>query len=151
MRGLLGLVLGVWVAAASGLEAAPRILKVLQHRLDEQGRHTLSPSLFERDAYQAELRMNPERVTGLRFEVSWKGLSDRQEPLQLRLEARTMKGDPDHPLVLEREVRADRWGATWSTLTLDGETFRKVGEVTAWRATLWHGDVLLTEQKSFLW
>ena len=33
-----------------------KISKVLPHWLDLQGRHTLSPSLLERDAYQAKLR-----------------------------------------------------------------------------------------------
>ena len=40
-----------------------RITKVLPHLLDDKGRHTLSPSLYERDAYQAELRKNPDRYT----------------------------------------------------------------------------------------
>ena len=38
---------------ADACTAASKISKVLPHLLDKQGRHTLSPSLLERDAYQA--------------------------------------------------------------------------------------------------
>jgi len=36
-------------------------------------------------------------------------------------------------------------------LPLDGADFKRIGEVTAWRATLWDGDKMIGEQKSFLW
>ena len=45
---------------------------MLPHYLDKEGRHTLSPSLYERDAYQAILRQNPEKRGGMRFDVQWK-------------------------------------------------------------------------------
>ena len=51
--------------------AASRISKVLPHLLDKQGLHTLSPSLLERDAYQAQLRSNPDQCSGIRFDVKW--------------------------------------------------------------------------------
>src|SRR6266567_3807500 len=60
-------------AHALGTEAASgRIIKVLPHLLDRGGRHTLSPSLYERDAYQAFLRKNPGQCSGLRFDIQWK-------------------------------------------------------------------------------
>ncbi len=64
------------VLAASALlahAASGKVLKVLPHFLDLQGRHALSPSLFERDAYQAHLRKNPAEVSALRFDVEWSG------------------------------------------------------------------------------
>ena len=36
-------------------------------------------------------------------------------------------------------------------VSLSGEEYQKLGELSAWRATLWEGDRLLAEQKSFLW
>ena len=39
----------------------------------------------------------------------------------------------------------------WSVLKLDGEQYKNFGEITAWRVTLWAGDEMLSEQKSFLW
>ena len=42
-------------------------------------------------------------------------------------------------------------GTHWSVLKLDGDQYKNFGEITAWRATLWAGDELLSEQKSFLW
>ena len=39
----------------------------------------------------------------------------------------------------------------WTSLTLAGEDYKNFGEVTAWRVTLWDGEQLVGEQKSFLW
>jgi hypothetical protein len=39
----------------------------------------------------------------------------------------------------------------WDSLTLGGADYKNLGSLIAWRATLWRGDELLAEQKSFLW
>ena len=52
--------------------ATGRVIKVLPHFLDLQGRAALSPSLYDRDAYQAVLRDHPEKRSGLRFDMQWK-------------------------------------------------------------------------------
>ena len=39
----------------------------------------------------------------------------------------------------------------WTSLTLDGDEYKSFGGITAWRATLWNGDQLVGEHKSFLW
>ena len=78
------LVLGLAVTTA---QANPKISKVLPHWLDKQGRHTLSPSLFERDAYQAQLRANPDQRSGIRFDVKWaKGSQRASANLMLQVE-----------------------------------------------------------------
>jgi hypothetical protein len=41
--------------------------------------------------------------------------------------------------------------STWSRVSLSGEAYKQFGELSAWRATLWDGDQLVSEQKSFLW
>ena len=129
--------------------ATARIVKVLPHLLDNEGRHTLSPSLYERDAYQAFLRKNPDKCSGLRFDVQWKVKPADWSQLRLRLEIRGSK--EGKPFVLDQPARRNHWYNRWSSLTLDGESYQKAGDVISWRATLWEGDKLLAEQKSFLW
>ena len=53
------------MAASAAAELSGKVVKVLPHYLDLEGRHTLSPSLYERDAYQAVLRQHPERRSGI--------------------------------------------------------------------------------------
>ena len=129
--------------------ATARIIKVLPHLLDNEGRHTLSPSLYERDAYQAFLRKNPDKCSGLRFDVQWKVKAADWSQLRLRVEIRGSK--ESKPLVLDQPARRNHWYSRWSSLTFDGESYQKVGDVISWRATLWEGDKPLAEQKSFLW
>jgi len=143
---LLILAAGLPFEAEAG---APGIIKVLPHLLDLEGRHSLSPSLYERDAYQAVLRKNPEKSSALRFDVQWKAGAVDGSQLKLRVEIRGSK--EAKPFLLERRVQRNHWYHRWSSLTLDGESYQKVGEVIAWRATLWEGDKLVAEQKSFLW
>jgi hypothetical protein len=129
--------------------AAAKIIKVLPHLLDQEGRHTLSPSLYERDAYQAYLRKNPAKCSGLRFDIQWKVKETAAASLKLRIEFRGSK--EARPFVLEQPVKRHGGAGYWSSLTLSGEDFKKTGDLVAWRATLWSGDQMLAEQKSFLW
>jgi hypothetical protein len=140
------------VTASSAEAAAIRVIKVLPHLLDLKGRHTLAPSLYERDTYQAYLRHHPEQCSGMRFDVQWKARGTAAEPLKLRVEVRGIaRGDLPGKTVLETDVQPGGWFSHWTPLTITGEEYKKIGEVTAWRATLWQGDRLLSEQKSFLW
>ncbi|MBI4659388.1 MAG: hypothetical protein HY735_11155 [Verrucomicrobia bacterium] len=134
------------------LQAAnARIIKVLPHYLDLEGRHALSPSLYERDAYQAVLRKSPEQRSALRFDVQWKAKGIEVPALTLKTELRTSKNLAAKPLVLEHSVKKPRWFSKWSALTVSGDEFRQMGDLLAWRVTLWDGERLLAEQKSFLW
>ena len=136
--------------SALGAEAAiGRIIKVLPHLLDRDGRHTLSPSLYERDAYQAFLRKNPGQCSGLRFDIHWKAKRVAGTRLLLRVEIRGSK--EAKPVLLEQPAQPNHWYRRWSSVRLEGAAYRQVGEVIAWRATLWEGDRLVAEQKSFLW
>jgi len=141
--------LGATVAAEG---ATGRVIKVLPQLLDLKGRHALSPSLYERDAYQAYLRQHADQQSGVRFAIQWKVRGGVYAPLKLRVEMRgTARGDLPSHTVLETEVQPGGWFNHWTSLQLTGEEYRKFGETTAWRATLWEGDQLLSEQKSFLW
>lgn len=142
---------GLLLPGGAAEAAKARILKVLPHYLDQQGRHALSPSLYERDAYQAELRRHPNECLGIRFDVQWRAKSLDRSKAKLRLELRTSKRKAPEPLILEGPLKSNAWFGHWSSLTLGGDGFQQMGDVIAWRATLWEGDRLLAEQKSFLW
>ena len=126
-------------------QADPKISKVLPHWLDKQGRHTLSPSLFERDAYQAHLRADPDQRSGIRFDIKWAGSGNN---LVLQVELQTV--DATKPVVLSQPLRSGRRGG-WSALKLDGEHYKKLGKIIAWRARLLDGKKMLDERQSFLW
>lgn len=139
----------VLMAPAAAGAASAKIAKVLPHLLDLKSRHTLSPSLYERDAYQAFLRRNPDKCSALRFDVKWKAQFVASTALRLRIEIRGSK--EAKPFVLEQPIEPKPWYNRWTYLVLDLESYKKAGEIIAWRATLWDGDKLLAEQKSFLW
>src|SRR5438045_8010970 len=104
------------------LHAGPaKILKVLPQYVDLDGRHSLAPSLYGRDAYQAILRKYPEKRSGLRFDVNWKAKRQDSEKLLLRIELRGSGRDVSEPIVLERPVRPAKFFSTWSSLVLEGE------------------------------
>ena len=135
-----------WIPVAAG---PAKVIKVLPHLLDAQGRNSVAPSLYERDAYQAQLRTHPEQVKSLRFDILWKYSQHYMEGIRLRLEVRGSK-DPQ-VLVLEQAVEPRRWYKRWTSISLDEATFKKLGEVVSWRVTLWDGERSLAEQHSFLW
>ena len=141
------------LAASAKPDAAsnPKILKVLPHFLDQQGRHTLSPSLYERDAYQAQLRKHPEKISAVRFDIQWNPGSIKSTNWKIRAEILGRKSAPNEIKTIEKPVSPSFWFENWSALPLSPEEFRALGEVNAWRITLWEGDTLRAEQKSFLW
>jgi hypothetical protein len=143
---------GGLVATLSAQAATGHVIKVLPQYLDLKGRTSLSPSLYDRDAYQAVLRQRPEKRSGIRFMVQWKTKGAVWEPLRLRLELRgTAQGNIPQQRVLEEPVTPGGWFTHWTTFVLSAKDYHDFGEVTAWRATLWEGQQLLGEQKSFLW
>jgi hypothetical protein len=151
-RLLLLLMLCGALAAAPAGAATGRIIKVLPFLLDTNRLHALSPSLFDRDAYQSYLRRHPAECAGMRFAIQWKARGAVYGPLTLRLELRgTAKGDLPTQTTFETKVKSGGWFSHWNDLTLVGDDYRKSGAVTAWRVTLWEGDELLGEEKSFLW
>lgn len=144
----IGCLLALSASAASG-----KVIKVLPQFVDLQGRTSLSPSLYERDAYQAVLRRNPERRSGMRYHVQWKTRGPVWRPLKLRLELRGVaEGNLPKQLVLEQDLVNKRTMFTrWSEINLTADQYRHLGSVTAWRVTLWEGNKALGQQQSFLW
>jgi hypothetical protein len=143
-----------FLAAWSARAATGRVIKVLPQFLDLRGRASLSPSLYERDAYQARLRSpkHTNEISGMVFQVEWKTKGTPTSPVKLRLETRGMiHGNTPEAVVLEMPVKPGGWFPHWTAVPLSPEEYRKLGAVTAWRVTLWDGDQLLGEQLSFLW
>jgi len=150
MRRLLSILL--LAATFSTFAATGRVVKVLPHFLDLKGRHSLSPSLYDRDAYQLQLRQHPEQRSALRFDVLWRVRGATNGKLKLRAELRgKATGQLPKETTLEAELSSRGVSSKWSALKLEGEAYQNFGEVTAWRVTLWDGEQLIGEQKSFLW
>lgn len=154
MRGSLFwfVLVGCLAAGLPAQAATGRVIKVLPSFLDLRGQQSLSPSLYERDAYQAQLRLRPEKRSGIRYDVQWKAKGSLRERLKLRAELRGFSPDgTPKRLVLEKAVESTHWWGAWTSLTLSGQQYKDFGDVTSWRVTLWEGEQLLGEQKSFLW
>jgi hypothetical protein len=149
LTGLLVAALWMWGGLVPANSASATIGKVLPHLVDREGKHTLSPSLYERDAYQAHLRSTPQEIGGLRFDVSWKVSRDLAEGLRMRIEMRGT-GQAD-VIVVEQPVQRRPWYDRWTSVRLDDETFGRLGRLIAWRASLWRGPQMIAEQRSFLW
>lgn len=153
MRALLILLasFGVVAAAHAAGDVTGRIVKVLPFLLDQQGRIATSPSLFDRDAYQAYLREHTNDVSAVRFDVLWKATKASEEKIKIAVELRGI-GTNSVPTqqTLETNVVPGVF-RRWTTVPLAGEEYKNFGRLVAWRVTLWNGDQKLGEQKSFLW
>jgi len=153
MRRLLMMLLLLLAALPSfgdGVEKG-RIVKMLPLFLNSKGHDALSPSLYDRDAYQAYLRQHPGEISAIRCDVLWQVENPAAAEYKLRIELRGIGagGEPTR-FTLEAEA-APPLLRRWNSLVLGGMDYRSFGELVAWRATLWHADQLLSEQKSFLW
>ena len=150
-RFVIAILLSFSCASFAADHATGKIVKVLPLLLDTQGHIAKSPSLFDRDAYQAWLREHTNEVSGIRYDVQWSAKNTGAQKLKLRVELRGLS-EANLPKLktLETEV-APGYFRQWTGLTLSGDDYQKFGAITAWRATLWNGDQLLGEQKSFLW
>jgi hypothetical protein len=139
--------------AAESVATVPgsRILKVLPHLVDAEGRVAQAPSLFQRDAYQAHLRKHPEKVSTQRFDVHCKVFRRQGTDLKLRLTLRTANRAESNPLVLEAPLKSGLWGRAWQSLALDPEAYRAAGKVVAWRMEMLENEAVISTQASFLW
>ena len=144
------LLLAVLPAFANGIEKG-RIVKLLPLFLDLKGHDAVSPSLYDRDAYQAYLCRHTNEISAIRFDFLWQVENPAAAKYRLRIELRGIgaTGKPTQS-VLEQEAQPPLL-RRWNSLTLVGTDYRNFGRLIAWRATLWRGDQLLSEQKSFLW
>jgi hypothetical protein len=155
MRHLLAvLILLGSLAAANAAEPAVTsgtVIKVLPLLLDKKGLDSPTPSLFDRDAYQARLRQRTNEITGVRLDVLWKVKHRTPGHYTVRAELRGIgEGGVPHIKSLETEVTPG-WFHQWTSFTVDGEDYRQFGTLIAWRATLWEDSRPIGSQQSFLW
>ena len=151
-RLLMGLfLLGSLSAAFADDAVTGRVVKVLPLLLDLKGRDAVSPSLFDRDAYQVYLREHTNEVSAIRFDILWKASNTGSAELKLQVELRGIGQNGLPRRATLTQAVAPHFFRHWDSLTLGGEDYRNFGELVAWRATLWSGSQLLGEQKSFLW
>ena len=145
------LLLGSLSATFASDAVSGRVVKVLPLLLDLKGREAVSPSLYDRDAYQVHLRQHTNEISAIRFDVLWKASNANGVKLKLRVELRAVgtNGLP-RQMTLEQSVTPGFF-RRWTSLVLGGADYKNFGELVAWRATLWSDDRLLGEQKSFLW
>ncbi len=128
-----------------------RVVKVLPQLLDEHGRQTLSPSLYERDAYQFTLRKNPKLRAGARLVVQWKAKKVDWARLRLRAEMRCLLGDDLHSVTMEKPAVKNGHFSSWSEFRIEGAAYKSFGQIVAWRVTLLEGDHPINQLESFLW
>ena len=142
---------GSLMAALASEPVTGRVLKVLPLLINAKGQDAISPSLYDRDAYQVYLRQHTNEISGIRFDVLWKTAHAGDANLKLRLELRGVgTGGLPHEVTLEQSVTSGYF-RRWTSLPLTGADYQKLGELVAWRATLWSDDRLLAAQNSFLW
>jgi len=127
------------------------VVKVLPQLLDEHGRHALSPSLYERDAYQFHLRKTPKLRGGARLAVQWKAKKVDWPRLKLRAEMRCLLGDDLHTVTMEEPAVKNGHFSSWSEFRIEGADYKTFGQIVAWRVTLLEGDHQIGQLESFLW
>ena len=128
-----------------------KIVKVLPLLLTLQGHDALSPSLFDRDAYQAYLRAHTNEISAVRYDVLWKAAGTDGTNVTLRVELQGIGPDGSpRAKTLETAVTTGFF-RSWTSLELGGDDYKNFGAVMAWRVTLWSGGQQLSEQHSFLW
>ena len=79
------LLLAVLPACADGIEKG-RIVKMLPLFLDLKGHDAISPSLYDRDAYQAYLRRHTNEISAIRFDFLWQVANPSAAKYKLRIE-----------------------------------------------------------------
>ena len=128
-----------------------KIFKVLPHYLDKEGRHTLSPSPFERDRYQAILKADPEKCSTMRFDIQWRNTLKDFQNIRLKIELRgsNLRSKPIE-FTEEFAVNKSIW-SKWSKIKVPEEVFEKLHNVSAWRVSIWDGEEMICEYQSFLW
>src|SRR5579872_1390508 len=118
--------LGV-VAAAHGADAVTgRIVKVLPFLIDQQGRNAVSPSLFDRDAYQAYLRDHTNAVAAMRSDVPWKAAKAPADKIKIAVELRGIGANATPTIrTLETNVVPGTF-RQWTAIPLAGDDYKNV-------------------------
>lgn len=144
------ILMALFVVGGVSQAAEQRVIKVLPHFMDQEGRHATTPNLFERDAYQAWLRANPEEQSGIRYDIQWQSFISGEYVMKLELLGRVSEGVPKTKKV-ERTLVVKNSRRHWDVIKFEGKEFKDFGQIVAWRVSIWQGKDLLTKKQSFLW
>lgn len=151
---LLVFIFAVCFGLGSAAESShAKSIRVFRFLVDAAGRHALSPSLLDRDAYQAHLQEHPEEVGGLRFVIQWKRRrGETPAKPSIRVEVRHGDGNTigEFSKTAPVKVRKTR-RSQWHRITISDEEYARLGKVIAWRVSLWDGETMLAQEESFLW
>ena len=145
------ILLGSLSVASAADAISGSVVKVLPLFLDLKGHDAVSPSLFDRDAYQFHLRQHTNEISAVRFDVLWKAAKAPQETIKITVELRGI-GTNSIPTLhtMETNVVPGTF-RKWTAIPLAGDDYRRLGRVIAWRVTLWGGQQRLGAENSFLW
>ena len=127
------------------------VLKVLPQFLDKKGEHALSPSLYERDAYQHYLLVHPAQRAALRLAVEWKARNVDWSQVKLRAEMRGLTNNVTRTITIDKPLQKHGRFASWTEVRLEGDDFWNFGQLIAWRVSIWEGEHQLGQLQSFLW
>ena len=116
------------------------ILKVNRVLLDEKGYETdVVGNLKEEADYQFLLRHEPTKQQGVRFHIKWKAPRHARS-LRLQVEIRGLNAQNQTTSDVESLSLEENEGwAGWSTLEVTEKKFKKLGQITAWKITLFSG------------
>src|SRR5271156_753226 len=95
MRRFLTILLLLGSLSAANAADAPTgyIVKMLPLFLDLKGHDAVSPSLFDRDAYQVYLRNHTNEISAIRFDVLWQVGNAAESKYKMRVELRGTAAD----------------------------------------------------------
>jgi hypothetical protein len=151
--GLLAVILAAGCATENPVSRGGfAVLKVNRTLLDQFGHETdVVGDLQGQAAYQYDLRHDPFRQRGARFHIKWKA-PRRAERIRLVLDLQGLNpaNESTRATVAAHQPDMDGW-AEWTTLDIKGQQFKKLGEIMAWRVTLYSGDQVMAELPSANW
>jgi hypothetical protein len=150
--GLLLLLVGACTTPNTYHQRGFAILKVNRTLVDSYGYETdVVGDLKQEAVYQYKLRRAPEQQHGARFQVKWKAPQDTaQIRLQLDVRGLNSKNETVFDAVSLSFERVEDW-AEWSTLEISNARLKRLGTITAWKATLFASGKMMAELPSSNW
>ncbi len=128
------------------------VLKVNRTLLDNYGYETdVVGNLKGEASYQYSLRHEPNRQSGGRFHIKWRApKGSTQVRLVLDVRGLTPANETVRDTLSESFADMDGW-AEWTTLDIKERQFKRLGEIMAWRVTIYSGDRVMAELPSGNW
>jgi hypothetical protein len=84
------------------------------------------------------------------MEIQWKA-PKKSGDAEIRVELRGSSPIGTESVTLKETAQPTGVFSKWKSVKLEGDAYKKFGELLAWRVTVWQGGQQVAEQKSFLW